>query len=236
VVTDRPAASPWNDGTHAYPGPRPVPYGSSPYAQPPAQPVDAVPDEPLFGRADLWTVILGTVGVLLVGVVATFVWVWLAPRAMATRDASGSVSLLEPETKAFAGADVTFLVVTVVAGLVCGVLAAIVARHRGLAVTVAMGGGGVLAALMVAWCGRFLTGGPLGSWARHGPTGSHELFIQLQARPFIMAWPIAALAVTFVVALASRDRAAGSAEPRHGPRRRRRASRLRAGPSPSGHG
>lgn len=208
--------SPWSDGTHAYPGPRPAPYGSSPYAQPVSQPVEPAPNEPLFGRADFWTVILGTIGVLLVGVIATFVWVWLAPRAMATRDAGAGVGLVKPETKAFAGADVTFLFITVAAGLICGVLAAVVARHRGLAVTIAMGGGGLLASLMVAWGGRFLTGGPLGTWARHTSTGSHELFIQLQARPFVMAWPIAALVVTFLVALATRDR---GCPPAHGGRR-----------------
>lgn len=219
-MASQPPTSPWSDGTDAYPGPRPALYGSSPYAEPAREADEPEPSEPLFDRADLWTVILGTIGVLLVGVVATFVWVWLAPRATAVRAAGGDVTLAHPETKAFAGADVTFLFVTVAAGLLCGVLAAIVARHRGLAVTVALGGGGLLASLMVAWGGRFITGGPLGTWARHTSTGSHALFIQLQARPFIMAWPIAALIVTFLVALAAHDRVRRSSNRgrRHAPR------------------
>jgi hypothetical protein len=125
---------------------------------------------------------------------------------VAAKDANGAVRLLAPETKAFAGADATYFIVTVVAGLLCGLIAAVVARHRGLAVTVALGGGGLLSSLMVAWLGRWLTGGPLSRWAQHASTGNHDLFIQLQTRPFIVAWPIAALVVTFFVALATSNR------------------------------
>lgn len=183
---------------------RPAPYGPDPYATPVEFP--APPKQPIFDRADLWTVILGTIGVLLVGVVATFVWVWIAPRATVVRDASGGVSLANAETKAFAGADVTFLFVTLVAGAVCAGIAAVVARHRGLAVTIAMAGGGLLSSLMVAWCGRWLTGGPFAHWVAHTSTGTHHLFIQLQTRPFIVAWPFVALVITFIVALATQDR------------------------------
>jgi hypothetical protein len=156
----------------------------------------------------VWTVLLGTISVLLVGIAATFVWVWVSPRLIAAKDAKGGVSLAAPESKAFAGADVKFLFVTVAAGILCGVVAALVARHRGLAVSVAMASGGILASLMVAWGGRWLTGGPLGRWADHASVGSHHLFIQLQTRPFIMAWPVVALLITFLVALATPDRPA----------------------------
>lgn len=194
----------WASASIPASGQRPAPYGPDPYAVP----VDFAPPprQPIFDRADLWTVILGTIGVLLVGVIATFVWVWIAPRAMVVRDAHGGVSLVNPETKAFAGADVTYLFVTVAAGLLCALIAAVVARHRGLAVTIAMAGGGVLSSLMVGWCGRWLTGGPIDHWVAHTPVGTHQLFIQLQTRPFVVAWPFVALIVTFVVALATQDR------------------------------
>ena len=192
----------WSGG---YPSPRPAPYGVSPYATPSGGGGNE-PEQPLFEMADVWTTLLGTIAVLIVGVVATFIWVWVAPRAVAVKDAKGGVSLLVPETKAFAGADATYFFVTLGAGLLCGAVAAIVARHRGLAVTVALGGGGLLSGLMVAWLGRWLTGGPVTRWAHHASTGNHDLFIQLQTRPFIMAWPIAALVVTFFVALATSNR------------------------------
>ena len=196
-----PSAHSW---TGAYQGPRPAPYGADLYAAPPSAPTP--PRRPIVEIADVWTTVLGTVAVLLVGVLATFVWVWLAPRVPVTRDAQGGVSIRGFYPKGFAGADVTYLFVTVAAGVVCAVVAAIVARHRGLAVSVAMGGGGLLSSLMVAWLGRWLTGGPIARWAAGASVGDHHLFIQLQTRPFIVAWPVVALAITFVVALATQDR------------------------------
>lgn len=165
----------------------------------------------MFERADLWTTLLGTVAVLIVGVIATFIWVWIAPRAIAAKDAKGGVSLSVPETRAFVGADVTYFFVTLGAGVLCALVAATVARHRGLAVSIAMAGGGILSSLMVAWLGRWLTGGPLHRWADHASVGSHHLYLQLQTRPFIVAWPVVALLITFVVALATQDRPADHA-------------------------
>jgi hypothetical protein len=193
----------------AYPGPRPAPYGSGPYATPPQLP--AAPERPLVEMADVWTALLGIVGVLLVGVVATFVWIWVSPRVLAVKDAKGGVALSQPYPKGFVGADVTFLLVTLVAGVLCAVIAALVARHRGLAVSVAMAAGGILASLMVAWLGRWLTGGPLSRWVDDAAVGSHHLFIQLQSRPFVVAWPVVALLITFAVALATGGRARADA-------------------------
>jgi hypothetical protein len=193
--------------TDAYPDPRPAPYGSSPYAIGPV-PWNPLPEpvpRPLVEMADVWTTLLGTVGVLVVGVLASVVWVWLAPRVMAVRDAKGGVSLVDGSTKAFAGADVWFLFVTAAAGVLCGLIAAVVARHRGLAVSVAMAVGGIAAALLTAFLGRMFTGGPLLYWASHVATGNHRLFIQLSTRQYLVAWPMAALAVTFVVALLTPD-------------------------------
>jgi hypothetical protein len=212
VPSSRPRwESPGPDGASgswsgAYPGPRPVPYGTDPYAPAHGQPPAA--QRPVFERADLWTALLGTVAVLIVGVIATFIWVWIAPRAIAVKDAKGGVSLSVPETKAFVGADVTYFFVTLGAGVLCALIAAIVARHRGLAVSIAMAGGGILSSLTVAWLGRWLSGGPLTRWADHASVGSHHLYLQLQTRPFIVAWPVAALVITFVVALATQDRPA----------------------------
>jgi len=186
-----------------------VPYGSDPYAGAHAHPEP--PRRPVFERADLWTTLLGTVAVLIVGVIATFIWVWIAPRAIAAKDAKGGVSLSVPETRAFVGADVTYFFVTLGAGVLCALVAATVARHRGLAVSIAMAGGGILSSLMVAWLGRWLTGGPLHRWADHASVGSHHLYLQLQTRPFIVAWPVVALLITFVVALATQDRPADHA-------------------------
>src|SRR5450432_1986932 len=101
-----------------------MPYGSSPYAvtvTPGAAPDSDGPPPPVLEMADVWTAVLGTIGVVLVGVVAGFVWAWLAPRAMAVADGKGKSGLINPETKAFAGADVMFLFIGLGAGLLCGI-------------------------------------------------------------------------------------------------------------------
>jgi hypothetical protein len=185
-----------------------MPYGSSPYAvtvNTAAVPVADVPRQPLLELADLWTVILGTICVIALGVVAGFVWLWLAPRAMAVADGKGKSGLLDPGTKAFAGADVTFLFITIVAGLLCGGVAAIIARRRGVAVSVALAAGGMTAAVLAAWIGRTLSGGPAQHWASHVGAGNHRYFLELATRQYLIAWPMAALAVTFVVALLTPD-------------------------------
>ena len=200
--------------TLAYPVWRPSPYGSPPYAQTPVPESAPAARRPLVEMADLWTALLGTIGVVLLGFLATLIWVWIAPRALAVKDAQGGVSLVAPETKAFVGADVAYLFVTLGAGIVCGLVAALIARHRGPAVSIAMAAGGVLAALLVAWLGRWITGGPVVQWAHQHSTGQHRYFIELQARQFVMAWPVVALVITFVVALFSPDPAPGT-EPAH---------------------
>lgn len=205
LTSSRPEDS--EPATDAYPDPRPAPYGSSPYAIGPLpwNPVPEQPRRPVVEMADVWTTLLGTVGVLVVGVLASLVWVWLAPRATAVRDAKGGVTLVDGTTKAFAGADVWFLFVTVGAGVLCGLIAVVVARHRGLAVSVAMAVGGSAAAVLTAFLGRTFTGGPLLHWASHVSSGNHRLFIQLSTRQYLVAWPMAALAITFVVALLTPD-------------------------------
>jgi hypothetical protein len=193
--------------TVAYPEPRPAPYGSSPYAtEAPQLSASTIGGQrPIVELADIWTALLGTVAVVFVGLLATIVWVVTAPRAMAVKNAQGGVSLVSPLTKAFAGADVYYLLITIVAGVLCGLAGAAVARRRGLAVSVAVAGGGILAALLVAWVGRWFTGGPLLHWAHRVPPGTHRLYIELQTRQFIVGWPIAALAVTFIVGLLTPD-------------------------------
>jgi hypothetical protein len=194
--------------TLAYPQSRPMPYGSSPYAATvtPGSAIDRdVSRPPVLELADVWTAVLGTIGVVLVGVLAGFVWLWLAPRAMAVSDGKGKSGLLDPETKAFAGADVTFLFIGVAAGLLCGIVAAILARRRGVAVSVAMAVGGTIASLAAAFIGRAASGGPAHYWADHAAAGNHRYFIELTARQYVVGWPLAALAVTFVVGMLTPD-------------------------------
>jgi hypothetical protein len=182
----------------AYAGTRPTPYGSAPYAGA----VDAVPPPArrIFEMADLWTAVLGTVAVVVVGVVAGLIWYAVAPRAAAVRNTT-TFGTVDPYTKAFVRDDIVFLVITVIAGLLCGVVAMLIARHRGVAVAIAMALGGFIAAYLAAWLGRYITGGPALHWADHTSVGKHPYFIALTDRQFLLGWPLAALLVTFVTAL-----------------------------------
>jgi hypothetical protein len=185
-----------------------MPYGSSPYA------VSVPPgaDAPVGGRrpielADVWTAVLGTVAVVIVGVAAGFLWLWIAPRPSGVVSASGGKSIqFNSANKVFASADVTFLFIGIGAGLLCGLVATILARRRGVAVSIAMAVGGTLASLLAAFIGRALSGGPQDYWLARASVGSHHYFIELTTRRFIVGWPIAALLVVFVVALFTPDR------------------------------
>jgi hypothetical protein len=183
----------------AYAGTRPTPYGSAPYVDV----AEAPPGPPrrLFEMADLWTALLGTVAVIAVGVVAGLIWYAIAPRAAAVRN-NTSYGTIDPYTKAFVRDDVLFLVITLLAGVLCAAVAALIARHRGVAVAVSMAVGGFAAAYLAAWIGRYLTGGPGTTWADHTSVGNHRYFISLTDRQFLIGWPLAALVVTLLLALA----------------------------------
>ena len=71
-----------------------MPYGSSPYAVDGRPGADTrVRDRSLIGLADVWTAVLGTVAVVIVGVIAGFVWLWIAPRPHGVVSAGGGKSV-----------------------------------------------------------------------------------------------------------------------------------------------
>jgi hypothetical protein len=185
-----------------------MPYGSSPYAVPVTAGAEAgARSRSLIELADVWTALLGTVAVVVVGVVAGFVWLWLAPRPHGVVPAGTEKSIqFDSANKVFASADVAFLFITVAAGLLCGLVATILARRRGVAVSVAMALGGTLASLLAAFIGRALSGGPQDYWLARASVGPHRYFIELTTRRFVVGWPIAALLVVFVVGLFTPDR------------------------------
>jgi hypothetical protein len=197
--SEAPTAATSTPAAAAYAGSRPAPYGSAPYA-------DAAPPAPprtrrLFEMADLWTAVLGTIAVVAVGAIAGLIWFAIAPRAAAVRN-NASYGTIDPYTKAFVRDDVTFLAVTLVAGVLCAIVAALIARHRGVAVAVSMAVGGFGASYLAGWLGRYLTGGPALHWADHTSVGDHRYFIEVTDRQFLLGWPLAALVVTFLIALA----------------------------------
>ena len=185
-----------------------MPYGSSPYAVSvtPATDARARSRSPVE-LADVWTALLGTLAVIPLGVIAGFVWLWIAARPHGVVSAGNGKSVVfDSANKVFASADVTFLFIGVGAGLLCGIVASIIARHRGVAVSIAMAVGGTIASLLAAFIGRALSGGPQDYWLARASVGPHRYFIELTTRRFLVGWPIAALLVVFVVGLFTPDR------------------------------
>jgi hypothetical protein len=93
-------------------------------------------------------------GSALLGVVAGLIWAAVAPRAMWQEVAHGQAQLVNPETRAYIGADVWFCAITAAGGLVTGILGYLFGvRRAGWIATAGLVLGAVAAALVVLWIG-----------------------------------------------------------------------------------
>jgi hypothetical protein len=140
--------------------------------------------------------VLATLAITVLGVPIGLLWVAIAPRT-AYQVSGGKGVLADPETQTLIAADGWFAVLTVAAGLLCGLAAYLLAGRVGeLGPLVGIAAGGVAAAI-VAWrLGHFIdlsayqhalrTGGD-GALV-HAPLGLHALGVAL-------AWPLTAVVV-----------------------------------------
>ncbi|HVB27366.1 MAG TPA: hypothetical protein VNE21_05590 [Mycobacteriales bacterium] len=149
-------------------------------------------------RAALATI----VSLVLLGAPVGVFWELVAPHP-GYRIAGGGVSLARPESKDFIAGDGYFLLISVVVGIACGLVAFVAARRRrGPGVTFGLGLGGVLAGVVAAYVGQrqaevFL------------PAPLHPLLAQrsawflfhVHAAPVVLGWAIAAL-VSYLALLA----------------------------------
>ncbi len=162
------------------------------------------PDRPRRRRGDVLAGLATAAGVALLGFPLGWLWSALAPRARVVVLAGGA-DLADPNTKAFIAADATFLLLTAVAGLVCGVLALLLGgRRHGVATAVGLAAGG-LAASYVAWRVGHRIG--LGEFRRavQGPTGTATpLYLTLRAKGVLVAWALAGVLTVVAVAVHAR--------------------------------
>jgi hypothetical protein len=94
-------------------------------------------------------------GTAVLGAATGFLWASLAPRALAVVVARGSANVVNPETNAFIAADAWFTLLTVIGGVISGLLgyALAVRRHGALAMAGILAG--ALAATLIAmWIGQ----------------------------------------------------------------------------------
>ncbi len=94
-------------------------------------------------------------GTALLGLVAGWVWAAVAPRAELLVIAPGQADLIHVETSAYIGADGTFVLVVLIAGLISGVLGYLLAvRKHGPLAMIGVLAGAVAAAYLARWAGE----------------------------------------------------------------------------------
>lgn len=132
----------------------------------------------------------------LLGVAAGFAWSALAPRTPYVVTETGPV-LADPTTQSLIAADGWFAVVCGVAGLVCGVVAYLVARKGSpLAMLSGLGVGGLLAGFLALSVGTSV-GGSMVQAAAPGAAavGSTISVLAITARGVLLSWSLVAVAV-----------------------------------------
>ena len=153
---------------------------------------------------------------VLLGSPAGLLWAVVAPRLRVTVGAGGELSTPDLEaSKAFIGADGSYLLVMLGAGILCGVLAWLFARQAGPWTVLALAVGGYLAALVAARVGLQPGSHTALEALRPGSSyrGSFDLFLgarnphgtglHLRAPLAAVGWPVGAL-LAFLVGGLSR--------------------------------
>lgn len=154
-------------------------------------------------RADVLAGTVITVAVAALGAPMGLLWSVLAPRVVVV---AAGPELADPSTKAFIGADATFLLLGAAAGVVCGVLALLLGgRRHGVATALGLTAGG-LAASYIAWrVGHRIE---LAEFRRaaNGPAGTATgFYLTLRARGVLVAWALTGVFTVLVAAVHARD-------------------------------
>ncbi len=207
-----PAAPPPAAGPYpAYPGAYGVgdPGGFGPWPpRPPQRP--AWPPS----RRELTTALAAVAGLALLGAALAPLWVWLAPRLEYRVMQPGRAVPVVPEAEEYVAADGRFVLITLGAGLLAGLVCWLLRRTRGPVVLVAVALGGLLGAV-VTW--------RLGIWLAPGfsPQDLQEVGrtvtqpLELRARAALVVEPVAAVLVYLLAAgfTAYNDLGVGPPEP-----------------------
>ena len=168
-------------------------------------------------RADALRALPVLIGTVLLGAPAGLLWSFVSPRVTVVIGDDGNVDLPGVESSdAFMGADGSFVLVAVLAGLLCGGLAYLLARRAGVWAVLALTVGGVLAALVAARVGVLPGRAEILSALRPGSSarGTFDLFLgargegdslHLRAPSAVLAWPVGALVAFLGLGLAQDD-------------------------------
>jgi hypothetical protein len=142
---------------------------------------------------------IGAVTTLLItilGLPAGLLWTVVAPRTTYVI-AGGKAFLGDPESQTLIAADGWFAAVTAGAGLVCGVVAYLLAgRLREMGLLAGLAAGGTAAALLAWWLGHRIGLSTFQQQIRTGRDGATaRAALQLHAAGVAVAWPLIAVLV-----------------------------------------
>jgi hypothetical protein len=139
---------------------------------------------------------------VLLGAPVGLLWSALAPHAHVSVSAAGS-TVVDGASEVFIAGDGWFIGITLLVGVVTGVLAWLVARASAPFVVVGLAVGGLLASYVASKVGIRLGQDSLRAALRHGPDGTYVANVALQAQVAVLVWPLGAL-VSFATLVVSR--------------------------------
>jgi triacylglycerol esterase/lipase EstA (alpha/beta hydrolase family) len=140
--------------------------------------------------------------VVLLGAPAGLLWSALAPHSQVVVTA-GEGFIADAESEVFIAGDGWFVGITLLAGVLAGALAWLVARRSGPFVVVGLAVGGVVAAYVASRVGVQIGRDELLATVRSGRDGTYVGNVALQAKSAVAVWPLGAMAA-FAALVASR--------------------------------
>jgi hypothetical protein len=153
-------------------------------------------------RADLAALGMTAGVTVLLGAPLGLLWSAVAPHAH-VRVEAGDAFISDATTEVFIAGDGWFIGLTLLAGVVCGVLAWLAARGSGPFVVVGLALGGLAAAYVASRVGVRIGQDTLRDLVRNGRQGTYVGNIALQAQAALVVWPLGAVAA-FATMVAAR--------------------------------
>jgi hypothetical protein len=140
--------------------------------------------------------VAATLVIAVLGVPAGLLWTTVAPRTTYVI-AGGKALIGDPESQTLIAADGWFAVLTASAGVLCGVLAYVLAgRLREMGLLAALGVGGAAAGLIAWWVGSLVGRSSFQHEVRTAHDGSTARgALDLHAAGVVIAWPLIAIVV-----------------------------------------
>ena len=153
-------------------------------------------------RADLLAFAFTAAVTVLLGAPLGLLWSAVAPHAHVTVEA-GDAYISDATTEVFVAGDGWFVGLSLLAGLLCGVVAWLAVRRSGPFTVVGLALGSAAAAYVASRVGVRIGQDHLRELVRSGRQGTYAGNIALQANAALVVWPLAAVAA-FAALVASR--------------------------------